>query len=221
MLFGHQMAGATTERSKKVSCNNATKSVPYSHNRTYCEASRKMVRAFPTEDAADRFIAMCSNTIAAKNGYAPVRSYWCSSCRCYHVTSQPLVVETRVMQIPKALMVDNAKYQLMKRTLHRTLSRIDKLMRKAYKAMSLFDMQTANSLCEECVALFEQIKDLQVEAIRRQRLLEKLKQCVCHWTEVNRHLQQTLLKVEYHPVTIMTKQWYMDRQSQGYAPYAI
>lgn len=43
---------------------------------------------FQTKEEADRFIAYNAEEIKQKSGYAPVRSYYCKACCCYHLTSK-------------------------------------------------------------------------------------------------------------------------------------
>lgn len=58
-------------------------------NRVYCIASHRLKMLFETQAKADRFIRFNQEEIEEENGKAPVRSYFCSLCGGYHVTSNP------------------------------------------------------------------------------------------------------------------------------------
>jgi hypothetical protein len=51
------------------------------------QASRPKLR-FNTEAKALRYMMWNSEEILRENGKAPVRAYWCSHCRCFHITSR-------------------------------------------------------------------------------------------------------------------------------------
>lgn len=58
-------------------------------NHIYCAASHKHKIQFETKKKADNFIAYNGEEILEETGFAPVRSYYCAVCCCWHVTSNP------------------------------------------------------------------------------------------------------------------------------------
>ena len=56
-------------------------------NHYYCVGSRRSKMLFETKSKADNFIKYNREGILEENGRAPVRSYYCSFCGGYHVTS--------------------------------------------------------------------------------------------------------------------------------------
>ena len=61
---------------------------PRSKNTPYCPASHKDKLQFATKEAAERYIAYNADRIYNIKGKAPIRAYFCPSCRCWHVTSK-------------------------------------------------------------------------------------------------------------------------------------
>ena len=57
------------------------------NNRVYCACCHKSKTLFKSQKQADNFIQFNKETIAAQNGYAPIRSYYCPICGGWHVTS--------------------------------------------------------------------------------------------------------------------------------------
>jgi cell division protein FtsB len=44
---------------------------------------------YDSKDAAELSMAFNTDAIRKKNGYAPIRAYYCGGCSCWHTTSQP------------------------------------------------------------------------------------------------------------------------------------
>ena len=62
------------------------KNVPH-RNKVYCPCCSKYKIVFKNKSKADNFIKFNSASILKENGYAPIRSYYCSLCGGWHVTS--------------------------------------------------------------------------------------------------------------------------------------
>ncbi len=58
-------------------------------NHVYCPACHKSKIQFDTKQKADSFITFNADEIYETSGHAPVRSYYCVKCCCWHVTSNP------------------------------------------------------------------------------------------------------------------------------------
>lgn len=58
-------------------------------NHTYCLSCRRPKMLFASAKEADAFIRFNAGEILEETGKAPVRSYYCSLCCGYHVTSNP------------------------------------------------------------------------------------------------------------------------------------
>lgn len=59
-------------------------------NLVFCAACKRLKMLFDTQAKADNFIRFNQKEIKKETGRAPVRSYYCSICCGYHVTSKPL-----------------------------------------------------------------------------------------------------------------------------------
>lgn len=56
-------------------------------NHVYCPQCGKTKMQFSTKQEADLFILYNADDISDASGYAPVRSYFCETCQCWHLTS--------------------------------------------------------------------------------------------------------------------------------------
>lgn len=56
-------------------------------NHVHCPQCGKPKTQFSTKQEADLFIFYNAKEISDANGYAPVRSYFCDMCQCWHLTS--------------------------------------------------------------------------------------------------------------------------------------
>ena len=75
------------------------KALPY-RNKVYCSCCGKNKILFQDKSKADNFIKFNSESILAENGYAPIRSYYCSLCGGWHVTSLVEDHERNLSNIP-------------------------------------------------------------------------------------------------------------------------
>lgn len=57
-------------------------------NLVLCQSAHRSKQQFESKKKALNFIKFNSDAIIAENGFAPVRSYWCDTCACWHVTSE-------------------------------------------------------------------------------------------------------------------------------------
>ena len=90
MQVGYKVADAASKRAR----NGRHKVAKYDNpvaNSKYCTDAGRMKLCFDSRKAAERFIAFNSEVILRQHGYAPVRSYHCPVCGCWHVTSRPIV----------------------------------------------------------------------------------------------------------------------------------
>lgn len=75
------------------------KALPH-RNKVYCSCCGKNKILFQDKSKADNFIKFNSESILAENGYAPIRSYYCSLCGGWHVTSLVEDQERNIRNIP-------------------------------------------------------------------------------------------------------------------------
>jgi len=70
-------------------------------NRFFCKDCGKSKMLFETEKKANTFIKFNSEEIEEETGYKPERSYFCTFCSGWHVTSQKeyLVIKSRTEKI--------------------------------------------------------------------------------------------------------------------------
>lgn len=60
---------------------------PNKRNMIHCTRCGKEKLQFETKAKANRYIERNAHRIEAINGKSPKRSYFCSNCGCWHVTS--------------------------------------------------------------------------------------------------------------------------------------
>ncbi len=62
-------------------------------NHVFCPLCYKHKMQYATEEEANRFLMYNSEEIRKECDRAPIRSYFCRACNCWHVTSKPKVLE--------------------------------------------------------------------------------------------------------------------------------
>ncbi len=73
-------------------------------NHIFCPQCNKHKMQFTTAEEADRFLSYNSDEILVENGHAPIRSYFCSACNCWHVTSNPYAYNgAKDLQLPREM----------------------------------------------------------------------------------------------------------------------
>lgn len=185
-------------------CHKVADSVLPTRNRIYCPSAGKPKLQFATKKAAEAFIAYCADSIMAQNGYAPVRSYKCNACQCYHVSSQQKVSKSEVEErTPKT----------RARTTHRTLNRMEKTLGKAFNALAARRTKDAKDLCGDCLDLYEKCLHQAVAVSRRERLWEKLNRCVVAIAAEEERIMRDLLRLEHLPQRILIPRWNMTKSA--------
>lgn len=205
-MFGHKVANNATSRTKKDGLA-AVKSLTKKYVRTYCKAYGSKKFLFADKAEAQDFINRYKADMLATNGYAPKRYYKCEVCGGYHVTSQAYTPRPANGKVSPEMPKGDIRQSL--KSMHRKLNRIDLLICRANKAMAEQRLQDAHKLCDECVKLFDSLDGLQGSSLRRERLIEKLNECVNCWADENAKLQAALFKVVFNPTKLLSKQWYM------------
>lgn len=209
-MFGHKMANDATSRVKKDSLA-AVKSLTKKYVRTYCKAYGGDKFLFADKAEAQGFIDRYKEDMMAANGYAPKRYYWCKACGGYHVTSQAYTLRTTNVNVSVETPKNDVRQS--QKSLHHKLNRIDLLICRANKALAEHRMQDARKLCDESVQLFERLDNIQGSSLRRESLMEKLKECVNCWAAENAMLQSALFRVVFNPTRLLYKQWYMQESA--------
>lgn len=80
--------GLDCHRNAKETWQEHNKQTTKLKNRPYCHECNGHKQQFDTEEKAMLHIRFNSDTILRENGYAPIRSYYCKSCCCWHITSK-------------------------------------------------------------------------------------------------------------------------------------
>lgn len=140
------------------------------------------------------------DAILQLNGKAPIRSYYCQSCGCYHVTSQPKALKVLMVNSLGTQEMDYAKLRLLQRKMSRTATRINRLLNRAYKAMSMLQLNEAKVFCRKAVELYESTIGYPISDVRLQRAFCCLKECVNVIVEREKDLQRILMRVQPRPV---------------------
>ncbi|MBR5433208.1 MAG: hypothetical protein IK117_02085 [Bacteroidales bacterium] len=58
-------------------------------NRVFCPRCGRTKIQFETKQKALLFLEYNAKTIQEETGHAPIRCYYCNTCKCWHVTSRP------------------------------------------------------------------------------------------------------------------------------------
>lgn len=151
---------------------------------------------FSTADAANDFIAYNHDLIVSQHGVAPVRSYYCKACNCYHVTSQSIDARKVVRANDPNTSYDNAKIRMIERNMHRDANRIERLLRRAYKCIAMLQLGDAKCLCNKAIDLYERNLNYSTLSLQLQRVFIRLTECVNRLQAEECRLQSSLLKVE-------------------------
>ena len=67
-------------------------------NRIHCLACGRAKMLFETQKKADTCIRFNAQEIMERNGYAPIRSYYCSACMGWHITHKQLLPTYRSLR---------------------------------------------------------------------------------------------------------------------------
>lgn len=78
-------------------------------NLVLCLSAHRSKQQFESEKKALNFIKFNKDAIIAENGFSPVRSYWCDSCACWHVTSETFGGENWIRPDVKAKKIKEKK----------------------------------------------------------------------------------------------------------------
>lgn len=68
--------------------NQKDKYTPNKSRMIHCPQCRKEKLQFESEEKANRYIEYNADRIKNQKGKAPIRSYYCTTCCCWHVTSK-------------------------------------------------------------------------------------------------------------------------------------
>ena len=79
----------------------------------------------------------------------------------------------------------------------------------AFKALTLCDMNRVKSLCDEAKQCYRTTLIVPDFEAKKQKLKARLTYCLKVWAEILHEWMRRLCHVEYHPVTVRYKQWYM------------
>lgn len=205
MQFGYKVADTANKRSRNGR-HKAAKCVNPVANSKYCADAGRMKLSFDSKEAAYRFIGYNREVILRQRGFAPVRSYLCPVCGCWHVTSKPRVgkgkhwgTEADVKSLPPVL----------RRYVQRQLHRMEHCVEAAFKALTLCDMKRVKSLCDEAKQCYRTTLIVHDFEAKKQKLKARLTYCLKVWADTLHEWMRRLCHVEYHPVTVRYKQWYM------------
>ena len=209
MQVGYKVADTANKRDR----NGRHKAAKYSNpvaNSKYCADAGKMKLCFVSRKAADRFINYNSDAIRSQNGFAPVRSYHCPVCGCWHVTSKPLV-DTSKNGTKHGKKAPDTKPMSpeQRRDVQRQLHRMEHCIEAAFKALALCDMSRVKSLCDEARYFYQTTLMEPGFEGRKQKLKDRLAYCVKTWATTRREWMRRLCHVDYHPATVRYHQWYM------------
>lgn len=196
MQFGYKVAGTAKKRSRNGR-HKVAKYVNPVANSKYCADAGRMKLSFDSKEAAYRFIDYNKEVILRQRGYAPVRSYLCPICGCWHVTSRP------------SARVGKPQPPELQHDVHRMLHRMEHCVELAFKALALFDMKRAKSLCDEANRYYQCTLVVHGFEAMKRKLLARLNYCIDLWNHTRDEWMRRLCHVNYHPITLRYKQWYM------------
>ncbi len=191
-----------------------------------CPEAGKSKLCFESKQAANRFIAFNSELILRQHGFAPVRSYLCPACGCWHVTSKPRTSDARSSKKSGARSGKKSDAKCVRKhseqeaestplapelrhDLQRQLRHMERCLQSAFKALSLCDMKRVKTLCNEALQCYQHSLIVPAYEAQKMKLLSRLTYCVNAWEQTRNEWMRRLCHVDYHPATVRYRQWYM------------
>ena len=209
MQVGYQVADTATKRVR----NGRHKVAKYDNpvaNSKYCTDAGRMKLCFDSRKAAERFMAFNSEVILRQHGFAPVRSYRCPVCGCWHVTSKPRVGSVNDgKRHGKQTSHRKPISPVVRHNVQRLLNRMEHCVEAAFKAISLCDMKRVKLLCDVARQCYRTTLIVPGFEAQKQKLKDRLSYCLKVWADTRREWMRRLCHVDYRPVTVHYKQWYM------------
>lgn len=210
MQTGHKVTAAVKRvrngRHKAAKCDSPVASSKY------CPGAGKSKLSFESKQAADRYIRFNREQILRENGYAPVRSYRCPVCGCWHVSSQPRIAKCSDGTSP----VTTPLSPELRRDTRRQLRHIEHSLEQAFRALSLCDMERAGALCDEARQHLKIVKQVPCFESLKQKLKDRLTYCLSTRALMLRDWMRRLCRVDYRPASVRYHQWYMSEPQEGF-----
>ena len=117
-----------------------------SKNSVFCYGCRRSKMLFETQSKADNFIKFNKDVILEENGKAPVRSYFCTFCNGYHVTSNPSVEAGEHLNTEDEIKLNSVLKKYQENKNKKTVRKQDKQLANQLKAPIYDKFQKANSM---------------------------------------------------------------------------
>lgn len=132
-------------------------------NSVFCYGCRRTKMLFETQSKADNFIRFNKEEILEENGKAPVRSYYCTFCNGYHVTSNPSVVAGERLNTEDELRLNSVIQKYKDNKYRKTVNKQEKhqanylktpiqnKIQKAYSKLVLGKIHLCKAILDECL----------------------------------------------------------------------
>ena len=197
--FGYKIVGTATKRVRNGRRHLSAKFSTHDRNRDFCPQCGKPKFGFETRKQAEQYLAFNREAILQESGYAPVRAYYCHTCNCWHVTSQPYADKE-----PRNAMVTQ---QEMSKTKQR-VAHLEHLLGQTFRALRYEDLSRAETLCNTCLSRYEECLSGTINRRTMEQLFVRLKYCIDLLTEKRSKLHDHLYRVDLPLPRLFCHQWY-------------
>lgn len=172
-------------------------------NRRYCPQCGKSKFCFDSKKSADLYLLYNADAIRDEHGYAPVRSYYCPVCGCWHVTSMPLCKLSKKVSGQEILITPTMRHKAQ-----RQVDKVEHCILAAFKALCYNDLTQAKVLCSKGLDLYIECLGMAVRGDKLAQLFYQLDLCATRCKELSDKLKKRLFKIDYQTDRIFNHQWY-------------
>lgn len=155
-------------------------------NKTFCNGCRRPKMLFESQQKADNFIKFNSATILEETGKAPVRSYYCTFCGGYHVTSNTSSESGEIL--------DNRDHQIMdevimlnrnRKDFNKNLNWLTEKIVAARNRIIKLNIEDAKNQIDLCIPELENMKKMYPSQMGRlivaQKKINSMQEVLNNW----------------------------------------
>lgn len=154
-----------------------------SKNHIYCPDCGRHKALFRSREEAELFMNLNRESIIDETGYAPVRAYYCDSCRGWHVTSQTQEMRAESTEVRKKLGAIHKKATARKNNTMQTLNQVERYISIAVENFKKEKIEKAKRFWRKAFQLFERTMKSEFFMVRKLVLFNQLTLCQELWTQ--------------------------------------